>query len=191
MIFNEKFDNSLWLMVNSDKNNKDDIVAFVKNLPNELYQLIYSRLDEYKQYKEGKIDVLENSDNFCLTGNIFTFDRCKYSFVIDMIVNSLTINKFVLKGKKYEKVYGLSMCAESSYNNADIFGTQLIGHIWDNGLDIEYEMISTLLGKMIVYSDNIIFKKYKRINVNEIPSDINIDSLSSKKVFVKARKKGI
>ena len=72
MIFNEKFDNSLWLMVNNDKNNKDDIVAFVKNLPNELYQLIYSRLDEYKQYREGKIDVLENSDNgICYTHVIY------------------------------------------------------------------------------------------------------------------------
>lgn len=163
-MFNQEFDRSLLMMLFSDKNNRRNIINFVKYIPNELYAKIFIQLDKYKKYEDNNIDILDREE-FCLYGE-YVDDNIKYSFIIDMVQNSLTITQSSFIGDNLKKQYELVLFTDSRYNNIEFSGKQLLGSFLDckNDLKIEYELVSTRFGNKIVYSDNSIFKKYKRVN---------------------------
>ncbi len=47
MVFNNGFDNSLWLILSSDKKYRVDIAEFIYNLPKEVYDSICKQLKDY------------------------------------------------------------------------------------------------------------------------------------------------
>jgi len=53
MVFNSDFDNSLWLILSSDKKYRFDIAGFIYNLPKELYDSICNQLKEYNSNKDN------------------------------------------------------------------------------------------------------------------------------------------
>lgn len=180
MIFSEELDRSLWLILESDKKNRDRIRCFVGSIPMELYQQIYERLNEYRKYENGDLNIL-GADSFCLSGECFGELNRKYSFVIDMIDNSLSITESLLIKDKYKELNELTLFMGSRYNNVSVFGRQSLGSFmnYTTKNEMNYDLINTLLGFMVEYSNydykrfNDGFKKYKRIGNN-----LTVDELS-------------
>ena len=121
-------------------------------------------LDKYMKYEQSNVCILDRED-ICLYGECNSRFDGKYSFVIDMISNSLTITKSIYVNEEYRKEFEIVMYSKSRYNNIDSFSSQLLGNIVNYSDDIksEYELIDGILGKMVVYSDNGSLKKYKRV----------------------------
>ena len=188
-MFSEEFDRSLWLMLGSDKNNREDIVNFIRSVPNELYQQIYIQLDKYEKYEESNIDILDRED-ICLYGNCNGKYDLRYYFVVDMIQNSLTIGVGNNIDMNFIKSYEITLYAKSRYNSVDLFSSQILGNIINHTDDVktEYELIDGLLGKMVVYSNNGSLKKYKKVSKNV--DNLQLDNLLNDRGIIRVRKLG-
>lgn len=182
MIFSKELDESLWLMLESDKKNRRKVSEFLKAVPSELYEQISIQLDKYREYEDSGIDILER-DTICLYGNCLDQNNYKYSFIVDMINHSLSISKSFFRENEYVKQFELTMYAKSRYNSVDVFGRQMLGSIYESGMSgkYEYDLVDMLFGKMIICSYDNNIKKYKRVKINDILDDIRIEDLSSKK----------
>lgn len=192
MIFNKELDKSLWLILESDKKNRDRIKCFVESIPNDLYQQIYNKLDEYSEYEKGHLNMFD-LDDFFLKGECLGYLNKKYSFVIDIVGNSLSITESMLINGKFKDLIELTLFMGSRYNSVEISGRQSIGSFTNYVTKnvVNYDLINTLLGLMIEYSNYDYrkcadgFKKYKRINTNLIVDELN---LSSKEGITRVRK---
>ena len=187
-MFNQEFDRSLWLMLVSDKNNREDMINFISCLPNELYEQINIQLDKYKDYEERNVYLFEREDT-CLCGNCLGKFNEKYSFIIDMVENSLTIIMGIEREDIFMKAFEVTLYAKSRCNDIDILDEQLLGYVINHtdGIKTKYVLVDTLFGKMVMYSGNGIFKKYKRIEKNSENMDLSI--LFDKTGISKVRKK--
>ena len=187
MIFSEELDKSLSLILESDKKNRDKIKYFIENIPASLFQQIYDKLEEYREYERGNLDIFD-LDDLCLHGECNYYDkRFKYSFVIDLVSNSLSINKSMLINGDYKDNTELTLYMGSRYNNVDIFGRQSIGSFTNyvTMSKMEYDLINTLLGLMVEYScydynrNSEGLKKYKRVNTNTINGKLELSNKDS------------
>lgn len=187
MIFSEELDKSLSLILESDKKNRDKIKCFIENIPASLFQQIYDKLEEYREYESGNLDIFD-LDDLCLHGEFNYYDkRFKYSFVIDLVNNSLSINKSMLINGEYKDNIELTLYMVSRYNNVDIFGRQSIGSFTNyvTKSEMEYDLINTLLGLMVEYScydynrNSEGLKKYKRVNANTINGKLELSNKNS------------
>lgn len=186
-MFSQEFDRSLWLMLISDKNNREDIINFIKSIPNELYKQIRIQLDKYEKYEQSDINILDRED-ICLYGSCNGKYDLKYYFVIDMIQNSLTISMGSNRDMNFIKSYEIILYAKSRYNNVELFNTQLLGNIINHTDDIktEYELIDGLFGRMVVYSNDGSLKKYKKVTRNT--DNLQLDNLLNNRGISKVRK---
>ena len=186
-MFSEEFDRSLWLMLVSDKNNREDIVNFIRSIPKELYQQIYIQLEKYKEYEDCDIDILDRED-ICLYGSCNGKYNSKYFFIVDMIQNSLTISMGSNRDMNFIKSYEITLYAKSRYNSVDLFSSQLLGNIINHTDDVktEYELIDGLLGKMVVYSNNGSLKRYKKVSKNV--DSLQLDNLLNDRGISRVRK---
>ena len=186
-MFNSEFDRSLWLMIISDKNNRYNIINFIKSIPSDLFCLMDIELDKYMKYEQSNVCILDRED-ICLYGECNSRFDGKYSFVIDMISNSLTITKSIYVNEHYKKEFEIVMYAKSRYNNTDLFSSQSLGNIvnYSDNIKSEYELIDGILGKMVVYSDNGSLKKYKR--VSKISERMQLENIFDRNNLVRVRK---
>lgn len=188
-MFSEEFDRSLWLMLVSDKSNRDDTINFIRSIPNELYQQICIQLQRYKQYEEENIDILDRED-ICLYGSCNGKYGLKYLFIVDMIQNSLTISVGSNSDMNFIKSYEITLYAESRYNSVDLFSSQLLGSIinYTDDVKTEYEIVDGLLGRMVVYSNNGGLKRYKKVSRNI--DNLQLDNLFNNRGLGRVRKLG-
>lgn len=186
-MFNEEFDRSLYLMLKSDKNNREDIVNFIRSVPLELFQQIYIQLEKYEKYEECDIDILDRED-ICLYGNCNGKYGLKYYFILDMIQNSITIGVGNIIDMDFVKSYEITLYAESRYNSIDLFSSQILGNVINHSNDskTEYELVDGLLGKMVVYTNNGSLKKYKKVGKN-VDTD-KLDKILSGRGISRVRK---
>jgi len=189
-MFNSEFDRSLWLMIISDKNNRYNIINFIKSIPNDLFYFMDIELDKYMKYEESNVGILDRGD-ICLRGECKSRFNGKYSFIIDMIQNSLTITKSIFVNNQYKKEFEIVLFAKSRYNNVDLFSSQLLGNIvnYNNENKSEYGLIDGILGKMVVCSDNNGGKKYKRIG--NISEKMELENIFNRNNLVRVKKNSV
>ena len=187
MIFSEELDKSLSLILESDKKNRDKIKCFIENIPASLFQQIYDKLEEYREYESRNLDIFD-LDDLCLHGECNYYDnRFKYSFVIDLVSNTLSIINCMLINGDYKDNTELTLYMGSRYNNVDVFGRQYVGSFTNyiTKSKIEYDLINTLLGLMVEYSCfdykrmSEGLKKYKRVNTNTINCKLELSNKDS------------
>lgn len=198
MIFNKELDESLRLMLESDRKRRDKIINFVLSIPDDLYQKIYVELSKYNEYEQNNIDLFDRED-FCLSGETINTNNCKYSFVIDMIENSITISRYKIEDDMKrsmnaedgcEKVFEITLYASTRYNNISNFKYQKLGKFIDNitGIDVEYDLKSTKFGNMVTFLDDIGFRKYQKVNCKENNIELDRESLCKTKTKNRVRR---
>lgn len=165
MIFDsEYYDNSLWLMIKADKENRMKIVEFIKNIP----ELMLIEIREcVRSYKHNQID------NYGF-GQYMTSDKCVYCYTIDGIGN-LIINKSIFLGDGYSTVMELCLSI-----NDDLTEALDVGYLVNDGHKIDYTYV--------VYTDSVIVEdigtgryKVKYAHSKSMPEEIFLDNISDKK----------
>ena len=186
-MFSNEFDRTLGLMLISDKNNRNDILNFVRSIPDELYEQICIQLDKFKNYEESNVGFFDRED-VCLCGSSYGRFNLKYLFIVDMIQNSLTISTGFERNDSFIKSFEMTLYAKSRYNSIELFDNQLLGVVinYTDDTKTEYKLIDTVIGKMVVCSNNNIFKKYKLISKNI--ENIELNTLINKKDLCMVKK---
>lgn len=186
MIFNKEFDKSLGLILECDRSNRGKIINFLNSIPCELYEQIYIQLEKYNEYINRTIDVLDIED-FCLYGEYNREGIDNTSFVIDIIDNSITINKSLYNGKKCVDDFKLTLCSDSRFNNIALLGKQTLGSFrnYTQRVSWEYDLVNTMFGMRVLCSNNYGFKKYGKFTNSD---DLSLEKLGNKGNLVKVRK---
>lgn len=186
-MFSQEFDRSLWLMLISDKNNREDIISFIKYIPDDLYEQIYIHLDKYRNYEECNVSI-SNREDICLYGSCYGKYNEKYSFIVDTAQNSLTISMGIERNGTFMKAFEITLYAKSSYNSTDALDKQFLGYVvnYTDETKTEYELIDGKFGKIVVYSNNRFLKKYKKVNKNS--ENVELDKLFEKNGFSRTKK---
>ena len=204
MIFDKKIDSSLWMMVYVDKQNRDEIVNFIQEFPEELRREIIDKLALLKMYKD---EDKKNMEFLC--GEFETEDKLLYWYEIDSYHNELDMGYKVYNSGKYEDVFEITLAMRDNISIDKYFQKEYIGKIeYDiytkridnmfsisNSSENEYYLVRTPFGYMVNYSnDDVrgIRQNVTRVNILDIPEDVIISDLDIKEDenrLVRRRKK--
>ena len=204
MIFDKKIDSSLWMMVYVDRQNRDEIVDFIQNFPEELRREIIDKLALLKMYKD---EDKKNMDFLC--GEFETEDKLLYWYEIDSYHNELDMGYKVYNCGKYEDVFEITLAMRDNISIDKYFQKEYIGKIeYDiytkrvddmfnivNSSENDYYLVRTPLGYIITYLyEDVrgIRQNITRVNILDIPEDVNISDLDIKEDenrLVRRRKK--
>ena len=124
MIIEKNIDKTLWLILNTDKKNRDKIVDFVCNIPIELKRLIEDRikmLNEYRETGQKKFTFL--------CGEFITDDNLLYWFEIDFDFNEIDLGYKKFNGSIYDDVFEMTLSLNSESSLKKIFDKKYIGRI--------------------------------------------------------------
>lgn len=176
----------------SDKDNREEIIKFIKNIPKELYVKLNTALKKYYEFENNaKGDSIRD---FILCGEVVDDKQDIYSFYIEPKDGILNLAKHVLNNFQYYCCsvelflvpYGLD-------ENLEIFNKQLIGKIWyatDEQKFIEtysiadydyikYEFINMFCGNALIVCSSNAKKRTRKINRREIKDDYNLRDLEN------------
>lgn len=78
----------------------------------------------------------------------------------------------------------ITLILNSKYNKND---DQVLGYVNFGNLIVYYELINTILGDIVVSSSERGIKRYKMIDIDIIPENMNVIDLDEKNRFVRSR----
>ena len=182
MIFSRCCDKSLWLILVGEEKYRRVIIDFINSIPFELQEKINESLVQFDEYERDKVDVLDREITD-LSNELFLSNNYKYWFNVDMIFGTLNIGRCFNCQKDMEITLNLS----NKYGkNADfILGCVDFGIPGVNS--VSYELINTVLGDVVVASREKGIKRYRKVNIEKIPGDIDITDLNKQNRFVRSR----
>lgn len=141
MVFNSGFDNSLWLILASDKKYRYDIADFIYNIPDDLYKKICYQLELYRSGKDMRdneyVKVFRDKD----WNNYF------YTVNIDSHEIKINLKNWNSTGDRLEKNIVLSIYAISLEDliNIDLDNSLYIGNYHYNSSGFVSPFSSTLV----------------------------------------------
>lgn len=139
MLFSKNYDESLLLVLKSDRKNRDGLIEFLKSIPQESYTKIQK-------------DIKEMSDNHSLAlDNIIT----------DLIVSNnnetYTYNVFkdgiqiIKKGQKGEEQFEFTLCDFHFESIFHLFDDKWLGDVTQNKNETDYRIVKTPFGYFLTY----------------------------------------
>lgn len=111
MIFNKEYDNSLWTIINGDKQHNHLITNFIHELPKAFIDQIRKAIKE----RENIFDIISINPNLLpnypkiLSGTSELIDNVKYTYILDMGFGELKIMKTIKKDNSFETVLTLQL----------------------------------------------------------------------------------
>lgn len=192
MIFDKNYDKSLWLILMNDKDNREEIIKFIKNIPKELYVKLNAALKKYYEFESSAKG--DSISDFILCGEVVDSNQDIYSFYINPKDGVLNLAKHVLnKFQYYYCSVELFLVPYGLDENLEIFNKQLIGKIWcatDERKFIEtysvadydyikYEFINMFCGNALIVCSSNTKKRIRKINRREMKDDYNLRDLES------------
>lgn len=198
MILNKEYDMSLWLMLHSDKINRDIIANFISNIPEELYEEIKNSLNFY-MYAFSRKDVNININEYTektLSGEVVTTGDMKYWYMINPQTGSLELGEAIIDGEfEYDTIQvTLFPVSDTKVMNMKNYTDCLIGeYIYNYGLDdsddlsvLDFDLMTYYLfklpfGRAMLNCCDLDKNKYRLLNMEIIPCNYNVNDLESKK----------
>ena len=196
MIFDEEFDQSLWCIIKGDKKNRNKIVNFIKELPQEFIEMIRNGIEEYRKIE----DPFESDEE--IFGEYETQNNVIYHFDIirPCMNNYLRLSKFILNEKLDDSEIRLELTDGgvkdiSEWDNFDewdlgVSTTDIINN-FKNGLmkcnESEYAIVKTPIGSVVRYTrgylGGLVTLPFGRfVNIKNMPDDITKEDLDAKKI---------
>ena len=190
MIFDKNYDRSLWLLLASDKVNREKIIDVIKNIPDELNEKICLIIEKYNK------DFVDSEEIRFEVGNLIYF--------VKIIGEELSI-KFVKNDEFQKEIVKLFLnpLSESSFDSLkDYTPYNLGGFIYslNSGLNVrigssleEYDIVKTPFGNYTkIYSNNNPnVRKIRRVNVHKFDNGLYLHQFKDpKKIYRKIRSKG-
>jgi len=201
MIFNKKIDKRIWLMLVADKQNNDNIIQFITNIPEELKNKILDKLEIFVEYKKTGV---KNFSYLC--GECDIDNRLLYSFEIDPYFEEIEMGYMECHNGIYRDVFKMTLYLGDNFENIRKIRKSYIGKIQYNinvenidGLfnlvnssENEYNLIETSLGCMVLYSkDNgkVIKNHFTVVDLSSMPEELSLEDIMDKKSLNVRRKK--
>lgn len=209
MVFDKNYDNTLWLVLMGDKNNRDVIMEFIKSIPANFLYTIQNTLLEYNRYllENENVPVKDRSYR-AFNGDIYGSDGYLYSFNIDISSNTLSLfrnayryglyfNDFELVLFPYNMIsqlvdFSKCMIAELNYDYDQInTGSQVL---LGDCTNVYYNLVKLPFGSVLSSLNNDLFLFKKRISLvdtENIPVDYNVSDMNNDRInkLVKSKKK--
>ncbi len=194
MIFDEKFDQSLWCIIKGDKKNRKQIVKFIKELPVEFIEMVREGIEKYRQI-EDPYNSEEDIYNDYMVG-----DKVSYFFEIKRsgMENYLRLKKDILNGKFYDPIIMLELNDGgvkdiSEWDNFDELdlGVSTIDIKYIFGLmkcnESQYSIVKTPIGNVVKYTreylGGLVTLPFGRfVNIKNMPNDIAKENIDVKKL---------
>lgn len=205
MIFDKDlYDRSLWLMLKTDKKNREKIIKFVRSIPRELREQIKKSIYIYKE-KIKDNDELFDVDDDRLSGNIENSRHVLYWYNISSLDGSLSLGYSFLNEDKYYDAFEMKLIPYDDLYQLKYFDDEWIGTI---DYDItttesmttcnekEYNIVRTPLGDFVIamLEDRSDRNKYEisRINLKKMPEEMflkDFDGEKNIKRLIRGKKK--
>ncbi len=186
MLFGKVYDDTLWLMLKADNKNREKIIEFIKELPEEVILKIRQDITRVMT-KPGK-SVVQN-----------LYDaNTRYQIHLDE--EWLDIAKSLKANDDYSEVFILTLCnykllASKKGNAKKAFAKEWLGDVSYQETDLkvapeakdefEYEIVDSPLGILVTYKDKKLRKHHKYLWPTRDQIDFqkeNLGGLSRKKV---------
>ena len=195
MIFNKEYDNSLWTIINGDKQHNHLITNFIHELPKAFIDQIRKAIKE----RENIFDIISINPNLLpnypkiLSGTSELIDNVKYTYILDMDFGELKIMKTIKKDNSYDTVLTLQL-EQMKLPLIGCFDGGLIGyleyHVKEkkyfqdfpviNNYRFEYG-ISKNMFEHLITTDEICgdsrLRSKQSIDINQLPRDLNIENI--------------
>ena len=144
MIYNKIIDNGIWLMLLADEENKDNIIQFITNMPEELKMKIIEKLKVFSQYKNTGV-----MNFYFLCGECNINNSKLYNFEIDPYIEEIDMGYMECINGVYRDVFKMSLHLGDDIENTKNFSKRCIG-------SIQYDInVNNINGSNIItYSEN-------------------------------------
>lgn len=163
MIFDGYFNESVLMILASEKKKRNDIEEFIASFPFELYDKLNDALSLFEQYERDNVDIL-NREIYNVSEKLYLSNNYLYWFSVDMLSGSLNI------GRSINGVNDIDITLYSG-DAYDIEYYRNLGYInYGNSNMICYEYFNTKFGGFVVSSKNGRRRKYTKIDDNMVNS---------------------
>lgn len=153
MILGKIYDESLWLMLKSDKRNRGAIAKFIKTMPEQLYKQINEKMEIVQYYIKNNISYMDR-DERVLHGNVVGKDGLLYFYMIDPYCNSLHLGCAVKTGDcSYDDVFEITLYSNDSLKSVD----EILGTVEYYASDIDSDLGSPFNKKVEYHLTNLPF----------------------------------
>lgn len=186
MIFDKRYDKTLYLILSVDDKNRDKIIDFITRIPKELYEQIRIGLEMQDKYNKGEIKKFPSGylSNFILVG-----DR-EYSYAICgdtlELYDCIRVDQY-----SYKPIFQMSLESFDNYKKTNCFEKNSLGEISYNfryvrskfrfdSNGVKYDLNKTILGPVLTFVVNenkLIVKGLNGIKMGNIPEDIGLDEI--------------
>lgn len=175
MIFDGYFNESILMILASEKKNRNEVKEFIDSFPFELYDKLNVALALFDEYERENVDVLSR-DIYEVSEKLYFSNNYMYWFSVDMLSGSLNIGR---------SINGVNEIDITLYSGAayDIENYRNLGYInYGNSNMIYYEYFNTIFGGIVVSLENGRKRKYTKIDENILNS---VDKKKHSRVRIK------
>ena len=157
MIFDGYFNESLLMIIASEKKRENEIKEFINSFPFELYDKLNAALVLFDEYERNNVDIL-NREVYDVSEKIYLSNNYMYWFSVDMLSGSLNIGRSINGINDIE----ITLYSGKAY---DIDDSRNLGYInFGNTNMICYEYYNTIFGELVMSSKNGRRRKYTKID---------------------------
>lgn len=192
MLINDSYDRTLWLMMRYDKEDRNLIVDFIKNFPDELYMEIRNNLLIIDECKKNNNSV----DKKLFNGNYDKDDKLFY-YSFNSYDNSLSLGCSILIGECYDEDFEIELYSSDDLENVTKNLNVFVATIkpYKNSFSDGHAKRLWVGGGILSntpYRSYMLESSYREIlsfgvlNINNIPNELEIDKID---LLVKKRKK--
>lgn len=202
MVFNIGFDNTIWMILSSDKKYRKEIAEFIYNLPKDIYDSICKYLREYNydgkssDYEIGNFKKFIRDDNginnyYCINISPYKIEinLKKWNSAGDRPEDNINL---ILYAVTLDELISLDnyLCIGSYNYKSSRFLNSFTSILSVNGDEREYEIYDVDDMKLMLSILDVGFDN--KINLNRMPQELELSDLRDRRSvsrLVRGRKK--
>ena len=198
MIFDTRYDTSLYYIAKANNKNREELLEFIKEIPEDLIEKIRYEIARFHSHETYPIE-----DSSFYSSVSEKDPRIIFSFNIDNIDQCLTIKKAIEEGPSYEELFELMLypfdlegkrqmmysteeCLGIVTNNVRTFNaTDRIKHVDVD--QTEYDFHHLPIGYYVTHTAELFSGKgqvtlYRPVSLKKVPKDINRNNILQRKM---------
>lgn len=191
MIINKTYDKSLWLMLCSNRVNREIIVEFINKIPKELFDKIRVSVGFYID-KENIFSITKYDEFYksFLSGEIITTGDMRYWYMFDTKTGALNLGESIIDVENEYNSFIMTLYPinDGVLNDKKEYNDCLIGEITNCYLDeysdtVSFHLIRFSFCDIVVsFCKNYLYNKnkYRLIDIDNMPNNFTLNSLENK-----------
>ena len=203
MVFNTGFDNTIWMILSSDKKYRKEISEFIYNLPKDLYNRICEYLKEHADNRENDGDefrtinkLIRDEDGL---NNYYYIEMCPYKIKInlkrwdsanDKLNEDIKLSLYYFNVNELDEIEDFVCIGDYSYKGSK-FLNPFSSVLTVIGNEREYEIYDKN-GMKLMISVSCDCELDNKVDLNRMPQELELSDLRDRRSvnrLVRGRKK--